>query len=58
MLTEVNSLLRVQGKALPYRPLGGMFMRGVRLIPVALAVSALIARAAPAMGDEVPGHFG
>ena len=32
-------------------------MRGVRLIPVALAVSALIARAAPAMGDEVPGHF-
>jgi C-terminal processing protease CtpA/Prc len=34
-----------------------MFMRGVRLIPVALAVSALIAWAAPALGDEVPGHF-
>ncbi len=32
-------------------------MRGVRLIPVALAVSALIAWAAPALGDEVPGHF-
>jgi C-terminal processing protease CtpA/Prc len=34
-----------------------MFMRGVRLIPVALAVSALIAWAAPALGDEVPSHF-
>ena len=57
MLTEVNPLLRAQGRARPYRPLGGMFMRGVRLIPVALAVTALIAWAAPALGDEVHGHF-
>jgi len=34
-----------------------MFMRGVRLIRVALAVSALIAWAAPALGDEVPSQF-
>ncbi len=32
-------------------------MRRVRLIPVALAVSALVAWAAPALGDEVPSHF-
>ncbi len=32
-------------------------MRGVRLIPVALAVSALVACVAPALGDEVPSHF-